>query len=116
MNLISTNVRFKLRNIAHSLHIDSRFVEYHIKRIKRIDIIVTYTADLNLVQLHRELIQIDITLKNPALLNRIISFFDKTNMCLFIHEMLGKYDLSAELFVENDEMLQNILEKFSNNF
>jgi DNA-binding Lrp family transcriptional regulator len=116
MKSISTNARIKLSDVAHSLHIDSRLIEYHIKRMERAGVIVTYTIDLNLNQLNRELIQIDIALKDPAFIPKIISFFDKTNTCLFIHEMLGKYDLSVELYVKNDEMLRNILEKFREQF
>ena len=116
MKSISTKARVKLSDIAHSMQIDSRLIEYHIKRMEREGIIVAYTTDLNLVQINRELIQIDIALKEPALIPNIISYFDKTNTCLFVYELLGKYDLSVELYVENDEMLRNILEKFKEQF
>jgi Lrp/AsnC family leucine-responsive transcriptional regulator len=116
MKSISTNARIKLSDIAHSLQVDSRLIDYHIKKMERTGLIVAYTTDLNLIRLNRELVQIDIALKDPALIPNIISFFDKTNTCLFVHEMLGKYDLSVELYVENDEMLRNILEEFKEQF
>jgi Lrp/AsnC family leucine-responsive transcriptional regulator len=116
MKLLSTNARIKLRDMAHALDVDSRLIEYHVKRMERAGIIVLYTTDLNTTQLKRELIQIDIALKDLAFIHKIITFFDKTNTCLFIHEMLGKYDLSIGLYVENDEMLRNILEKFKEQF
>jgi Lrp/AsnC family transcriptional regulator, leucine-responsive regulatory protein len=116
MKSISTDARTKLSNIALSLCVDSRLIEYHIKRMERLGIIVAYTTDLNLAQLNRELIQIDIALKDPAVIPRIINFFDKTNTCVLVHEMLGKYDLSVEIYVENDEMLRDILEKFKEQF
>ncbi len=116
MKSISINARMKLSDIAQSLKVDSRLIRYHIKRMEYAGIIVAYTTDMNLVQLSRELIQIDIALKDPALILRIIDFFDKTNTCIFVHEILGKYDLSVEIYVENDEMLRNILEKFKEQF
>ncbi len=116
MKSISINARMKLSDIAQSLKVDSRLIRYHIKRMEHAGIIVAYTTDMNLVQLSRELIQIDIALKDPALILRIIDFFDKTNTCVFVHEILGKYDLSVEIYVENDEMLRNILEKFKEQF
>jgi len=116
MKSISINARMKLSDIAQSLKVDSRLIRYHIKRMEHAGIIVAYTTDMNLVQLSRELIQIDIALKDPALILRIIDFFDKTNTCIFVHEILGKYDLSVEIYVENDEMLRNILEKFKEQF
>jgi Lrp/AsnC family leucine-responsive transcriptional regulator len=116
MKSISKDARTKLNDIAQSLHVDSRLIEYHMKKMERLGIIAAYTTDLNLLQLNRELIQIDIALKDPAVIPYIINFFDKTNTCIFVHEMLGKYDLSVEIYVENDEMLRNILEKFKERF
>ena len=116
MKSLSTNARIKLRDMAHALNVDSRLIEYHVKRMEHTGIIVSYTTDLDIKKLNREIIQIDIALKDPAFIHKIINFFDKTNTCLFIHEMLGKYDLSVELYVENDEMLRNIIEKFIKQF
>jgi len=116
MKAISTNARIKLSEIANNLKLDSRLIEYHIKRMERTGIIVAYVTDLNLVKLNRELIKVDIALKDPALIPRIVDFFDKTNTCVFAHELLGKYDLSFEIYVENDEMLRGILEKFKEEF
>jgi DNA-binding Lrp family transcriptional regulator len=116
MKAISTNARIKLSEIANNLKLDSRLIEYHIKRMERTGIIVAYVTDLNLVKLNRELIKVDIALKDPALIPRIVDFFDKTNTCVFAHELLGKYDLSFEIYVENDEMLRGILEKFKEQF
>jgi DNA-binding Lrp family transcriptional regulator len=116
MKAISTNARIKLSEIANKLKLDSRLIEYHKKRMEQIGIIIAYTIDLNLVKLNRELIKVDISLKDPGFIPRILDFFDKTNTCIFAHELLGKYDLSVELYVENDEMLRSILEKFKEKF
>jgi DNA-binding Lrp family transcriptional regulator len=116
MKAISTNARIKLSEIGNKLKLDSRLIEYHIKKMEHTGIIVAYTTDLNLVKLNRELIKVDIALKDPAFIPQILNFFDKTNTCVFAHELLGKYDLSIELYVENDEMLRSILEKFKEKF
>jgi Lrp/AsnC family leucine-responsive transcriptional regulator len=116
MRSISTNARTRLSDMAQSLHVDSRLIEYHIKRMERVGIIVAYTTDLNFAGLNRKLIQIDIALKDPVVLPDIINFFDKTNNCIFVHELLGKYDVSVEIYVESDDMLRNILDKFKERF
>lgn len=113
---IATNARTKLSDIAQLQQVDSRLIEYHLRKMEKQGIIVAYTLDLNLVKLKRERIQIDIALNDPIVIPRIIAYFDKTNSCLFAHEMLGKYDLSVEIYVENDEMLRGILEKFKEQF
>lgn len=84
--------------------------------MKKLDIIDAYTMDLKLVQLKRKRIQIDIVLNCPVVFQGMIHFFDKTNTCLFAHEMLGKYDPSSEIYVENDEIFREILEKFKEQF
>jgi hypothetical protein len=84
--------------------------------MKKLGIIGAYTMDLNLVQLKRKRIQIDIVLNVPVVFPGMIHFFDKTNTCLFAHEMLGKYDPSSEIYVENDEIFREILEKFKEQF
>ncbi|KYK20560.1 hypothetical protein AYK25_04600 [Thermoplasmatales archaeon SM1-50] len=116
MKAISTDARTKLSDISQVLQKDSRLIEYHIKKMERLGIIVTYTTDLNLIKLRRERIQIDIALNDPIVIPQMINFFDRTNSCLFIHEMLGKYDLSVEIYVENDEILRDLLEKFKEQF
>jgi Lrp/AsnC family leucine-responsive transcriptional regulator len=116
MKAIATNSRIKLNDIAHSLQVDSRLIEYHVKRMERTGIIGAYATDLNLDKLNREFIQVDISLKDPALIPMIITYFDKTNTCIFAHELLGRYDLSVEIYVENDDMLRYILEKFKEQF
>ena len=116
INAISINARIKLSEIASKLKLDSRLIDYHIKRMERLGLIVAYTTDLNLVKLNMELIKVDIALKDPTLIPRIIDFFDKTNTCIFIYELLGTYDLSVELYVKNDEMVSYIFKKFKEKF
>ena len=116
IKLISTNARVKLTNIANDLHIDSRLIKYRIKKLEKEGVIVTYATALNLAQINREFIQMDIVLNDPSIIPPIIDFFDKTNTCIFAYELLGKYDLSIEIYVKNDEMLKNILKKFKMQF
>ena len=116
MKLISTNARVKLTEIANDTHIDSRLIKYRIKKLEKERVIVTYATALNLTQINREFIQIDMVLKDPAIIPSIIDFFDKTNTCIFAYELLGKYDLSIEIYVKNDEMFRGILEKFKMQF
>ena len=116
IELLSTNARIKLIDIAQHLRLDSRIIKYRVKKMEQTGIIVEYTTALNLTSLNREFIQIDIVLKDPSYIPSIIDFFDSTNTCIFVYELLGKYDVSTEIYVENDEMLRNILEKFKELF
>lgn len=116
IELLSRNARIKLIDIAHQLRIDSRIIEYRLRKMEQTGIIVAYTTSLNLSALNREFIQIDIALKDPAYIPSIIDFFDATNTCIFTNELLGKYDISIEIYVENDENLRRIMETFKERF
>jgi hypothetical protein len=47
---------------------------------------------------------------------QIIDFFKQTNKCLFALEMLGKYDMTIELHVENRNKLKEITNTFKEKF
>jgi len=116
IKLLSVNARMKLTDLAQTIKKDPRVINYHIKKLEQKGIIVGYFTALNLKLVGREFVQIDINLKNPDIIGAVIDFFDTTNTCIFAYEMLGKYDLSLELYVENDSQLRNILAEFKRRF
>jgi Lrp/AsnC family transcriptional regulator, leucine-responsive regulatory protein len=113
---ISTKSRARLSDIALDTGVDSRLIDYHLKKLERSGVIVVYTTALNLAKLDREMIQIDIALKEPRTASKIIDFFDSTRTCIFAYELIGKYDLSVEIYVIDDDSLREILGKFKEKF
>ena len=79
-------------------------------------IIVGYFASLNSYFFLRTFIQIDICLKNTSIINKVIEFFDQTKVCVFASELLGKYDLTVEIYVEREKQLREILYNFKEKF
>lgn len=116
LNILSINARIKLIDLAKKLNINPRVAQYHIKKLEAKEIIVAYLTALNLDKFHREFVQIDITLKDMRHVNSIVEFFDQTNTCIFAYELLGKYDLSVELYIENDDQLRSIINHFKQKF
>ena len=116
IKLLSVNARTKLTDLAQNIKKDPRVIRYHIKKLEQKGIIVGYFTALNLRLFKRELVQIDISLKNPNMISTIIEFFDSTNTCIFAYEILGKYDLSLEVYIENDSQLRKILTEFKRRF
>ncbi|MBI5227863.1 Lrp/AsnC family transcriptional regulator [Candidatus Micrarchaeota archaeon] len=116
LKALSKQARIKLIDLARKLEDDPRVLKYHIKKMESKGIIVGYASTLNFKLFGLEFIQIDISLKHHGLISKIIDFFDETRTCVFAYEILGKQDLSLELYVENDEQLRRIIVLFKENF
>jgi len=113
---LSTQARIRLIDLAKVIKEDPKVIRYHIKKLEKEGIIVGYFTALSLARLNREFIQLDISLRNPKSVKSIIEFFDKTNSCIFAYELLGRYDLSLELYAKNDKELRKIMAQFKEKF
>ena len=113
---LSTQARIRLIDLARVIKEDPRVISYHIKKLEKGGIIVGYFTALSLAKLNREFIQLDISLRNTKSVKSIIEFFDKTNSCIFAYELLGRYDLSLELYAKNDKELRKIMAQFKEKF
>jgi len=116
IKILSTGARTKLIDIARNIKADPNVVKYRMKKLEKKGIIVGYFAALHLRQIGREFVQVDIAIKDPHSISGIIEFFDSTGACVFISELLGKYDLSVELYIENDQQLRKMLAQFKEKF
>ncbi len=116
INLLSSNARMKLVEIARALNQDAQMVNYRIKKLEDSGILANYSLALNLEKFRRDFVEIDIKLKNYAKIRNIIEFFDNTRTCFFAYELLGEFDLSIELYTKDDSELRSILRKFKDMF
>lgn len=116
IKILLTEARIKLIDMANRLGIDWKVIKYRIEKMKDKGVIIAYTADLNLQKINREIIQVDMSLKDMSAIPDIVGFFNNTNVCTFAHEMIGKNDLSVELYIKDDEMLKRIMGDFQKAF
>lgn len=116
MQILSTDARISLIDLGKRIKIDQKVVKYRIKKLEKEGIIIAYTSAPNFDKLKLQFIQINFDLKNIKIIHSIIEFFDKTNKCLYALELLGKYDLTIEIHVENDGVLRKIMENFKQIF
>src|SRR3989344_1638916 len=86
--------------------------------LEKENIILAYVTSPNFDKLGLHFIQVNISLKNPSssVKKSVINYFDDTNKCLFAIELLGKYDLTIEIHVENNEKLKKIIDGFREKF
>ncbi len=116
MEIISSNARIPLIDLAKEVKVDPKVAKYRIKRLEKEGIIISYTSSPNFDKLGLQFIQINFNLKNLKIIPSVITFFDETCKCLFALELLGKYDLTIEIHVENDRVLRGIMDKFKEKF
>jgi Lrp/AsnC family transcriptional regulator for asnA, asnC and gidA len=116
MQILSTNARMPLVEIAKKAGVDVKVVKYRMKKLEKDGIIIAYVTSPNFGKLGLQFAQINISLKELNAIKSIISYFDSTNRCLFALEMVGAYDLAVELHVEGNEQLNRIIDGFREKF
>ena len=116
IRILSIQARTKLIDMSSQLNEDPKVIKYHMKKLEKDGIIIGYFTALNLEILHKSLVQIDISLKDPTKIHLILDYFQKTNAGTFASEMLGRYDLTIEIYIDDDNQLRNIIQKFKETF
>lgn len=112
LEILSENARIPLTDIAKKIGLNAKVVRYRIKKLERDQIVLGYASSPNFSKLGLQFVQINIALKDPTVMQAVINYFDSTNKCLFVMEMLGKYDMAVEVHVKNYPELKGILDGF----
>ncbi|MCK4590016.1 MAG: Lrp/AsnC family transcriptional regulator [Nanoarchaeota archaeon] len=116
LDIISTNARMSLIDIAKKINVDHKVVKYRLKKLEKDKIIFAYVTSPNFEKLGLSFFQINISLKDPTVRKQVIQFFNNTNKCLFAMELLGKYDILVEMHVEDHKELKKIIDRFRKQF
>jgi len=112
LNLISSNSRMPLVEIASKLGVDHKVVKYRLRKLEKDKIILSYVTSPNFEKLGLTFFQINISLKDSSARKEVVQFFNQTNKCLFAMELLGKYDVLAEVHIKGSEELKEIIDEF----
>ncbi|MBN1156524.1 Lrp/AsnC family transcriptional regulator, partial [Candidatus Woesearchaeota archaeon] len=116
LKIISANARMPIVNIADKAGIDHKIVKYRLRKLEKDSVILAYVTSPDSEKMGFQFVQVNISLKYPSQRRSVIQFFNKTEKCLFAIELLGKYDLTIELHIENHEELKKIIDEFRNQF
>ncbi len=116
LKAISSEARLPIIGIAKKSGVPASAVKYRLKKLERDGIILAYVSSPNFDKLGLQFSQINISLKNPAARKSVVRYFDSTNKCLFAIEMLGKYDVLAEVHVRGSGELRRIVDGFKAEF
>ncbi|MDO8481412.1 MAG: Lrp/AsnC family transcriptional regulator [Nanoarchaeota archaeon] len=116
LNITNANARMPLTEIASKVGADAKVVKYRLRKLERDGIILGYVTSLNFDRIGTQFTQLNISLTDPTRRRAVIEFFSGTRKCLFAVELLGKYDLTIELHLENNQELKSIMNQFRETF
>ncbi len=116
LRAISSDARLPLIQLAKKCGLPLGVAKYRLKKLEKGGIILAYVSSPNFEKLGLQFFQVNITLRDPSIRRQVVSYFDSTTKCLFAIEMLGKYDVLAELHVQGGEELRRIVDGFREKF
>ena len=116
LGLLSSNARMPLSEIAKKAGVSPAIAKYRLRKLERDGIILAYATAPGFGKLGLQFLQVNISLRDPSARRSVVSYFDSTNKCLFAIEMMGKYDVLAEIHVQGGEESRRIIDGFREKF
>lgn len=113
---LTLDARAKSTDIAKAAGCDPQVVRYRIRKLEKDNILVGYSSTVDMTRLGKEIKQVFIMLNDPRATAGIIEFFASTQTIVTAYQLLGTYDLSVEIYVDNDLHLKRIMDEFRKNF
>ena len=118
LQLISSNARMPVTEIAHRVNSTSAQVHYRLDKLKRLNIIQGFRVNLDIVKLGYKWFKIDIQLKEYMQRNKIINYIKQNPNLLCIMTSTGLSHLEFEFHLKNTALvydtMMDIINKFPN--
>ena len=116
LSILKNNARTSLSDIAKQIGINPKIVAYRLRKLEKDNIILTYVTSIDFDKLGYRFVQVNLSLKDSSYRRKIIEYFTSTKKCLVAIELLGKYDLTIEVYVKSTEEIKDILNQFRKKF
>lgn len=114
--LFSKNARISVTDIAKKLKISSQLALYHLKKLYRDKVIISTHVAINYDALDLQHYHLTFQVNDHAALSPIIQFFNSKKRSMFASQMIGLYDGSVEVLVQNNEELRLLLDALLSQF
>ncbi|MBI5002388.1 Lrp/AsnC family transcriptional regulator [Candidatus Woesearchaeota archaeon] len=108
---LSKNARAQLLDIAKSLQISPQVAQYHLRKAIKEKLLISSHVAINYEKLHVQHYHVTFQLNDLSVLKKIIEFFRSSKKSIFATTMIGCYDGSAEVLVENNEELRKMIDE-----
>jgi DNA-binding Lrp family transcriptional regulator len=116
MNILSTDARAPIIEIAQKTGLTPKSVAYRLKKLEKDDITLGYVSAPNFEKIGLKFYQLNISLKDRSAVSEGIAYFSATNKCLFAIESVGKYDLVVEVHLKDERELKRMMDGFREKF
>lgn len=113
---LKNKARATLMELSTEIGVDYKVIKYHLTKLEQQKIILGYVTSLNYQEIGLQFVQLNLSLKDPNFRREICKYFQYTKKSLFGIELLGKYDLTIELHLQNQEELKMLLDQFRTKF
>jgi Lrp/AsnC family transcriptional regulator for asnA, asnC and gidA len=118
LELLATNARIPVLEIANRINITVDTVTERIKKLKKLDVIQAYRVNIDYQKLGYHLFKVNITLNNYTQRGRIINYIRFDPHLIMIDKSIGYYDLELDFLVKNldhiREIMNDLMIKFPN--
>lgn len=109
---LTRDARMSLLDIAKKLQISPQVVQYHLRKAMKDKLLISSHVAINYEALHLQHYHVTFQVNDHSVLAKMIEFFKNSKKSIFATTMIGCYDGSAELLVENNEELRKIIDQF----
>lgn len=115
---ISLNSRKPLTELAKKFDVSSMMIANRIKKLEKAKVITGYKINIDYTKLGYQLFNVQYTLKNYDLIDKIISYLKNNQNIISISEVIGNWDLSCNYHIKDfntlHELIKNLLNTFPN--
>ena len=116
MNIIAYNSRIPITTIAKKLDLSAKTIHYRLKKLRRLDIIKSYTINFDISKLGYQWFKVDIYLKDINKKIDIIQYLKSNPNMVAIDITTGFSDIEIEFHVKDINHLEKILDDLSEKF
>ncbi len=113
---LAQNSRISLIELAKITNTETNVVKYRIQKLKKKNIFGSNVLHVNFEKFNIQHIQVDFTLKDHSITNKIIEYISQNPKSTFATVTLGKYDIALEFAVKDMKELHTILNNIKDKF
>ena len=116
IKLISQNTRITTIDIAKKLDTTSMIVQYRLKKLKELDIIIAYRLEIDFSKIGYYMYKVDIDLSDFDKIDHILKYVKSNQNFKFFFKTIGYVDLEFGFYLNNAYQLNQIMEDLSSKF
>ena len=116
LNELAENARIPLIDLAKKFNSSSQMINYRIKNLIKIGVIQGFRAAIDISKLDLQHFKVDIYLKEYSQRKSIINYVKYIPNIVYIATSAGISDLELEIYIENSEKLNELMEDLISKF